>query len=494
MIKKVMLILLCAYPFQMSAQFNNMYLDQPEYSGRAIGITENLNTGEYFVPISYELDADTTDVGFLKVSMDGSLNELKHLLQIVDYNFFAWRRNFFPTSDGGHVLSGSYNGPIIYKLDSNLDTLWVEREISASPYFCWGGGELSNGDLVLGYSGQGIPWNILEMRRYSSEGELLQFFDVDIDYDYSYPTTFITEDSLLYISFSRLLNNNYRRNYIVCYNAITGQEIWESHQIENGEALGFTEGYMCKSSQGILHLVHLEMTELAWPNTFNVAYDGFVKTQKINSLTGEFLEKHTFSDLEGETRIIDAVTTSDGGLAILIFGAPFPYYQIIKVDGSMEVEWRQMYAPPVPIKPFEFFSQLNEIKITSDDCIIAVGVASATNPAEQWSFEHPWLLKVDACGNEIITDCSLSGVGELSGRNKISIYPNPARDRVFLKAENAIQHAMIFDMNGKMVHDEIFSGAQEQTLFIDHLPQSLYLVTAIDNKGVRSSTRVVVEK
>jgi hypothetical protein len=45
-----------------------------------------------------------------------------------------------------------------------------------------------------------------------------------------------------------------------------------------------------------------------------------------------------------------------------------------------------------------------------------------------------------------------------------------------------------------VVHDEIFSGAQEQTLFIDHLPQGLYLVTAIDNKGVRSSTRVVVEK
>jgi hypothetical protein len=112
----------------------------------------------------------------------------------------------------------------------------------------------------------------------------------------------------------------------------------------------------------------------------------------------------------------------------------------------------------------------------------------------QISIQHPWVIKLDACGNEIVTDCSLSGLSELSGRNKISIYPNPARDRVFLKAENAIQQAMIFDMNGKMVHDEIFSGAQEQTLFIDHLPQGLYLITAIDNKGVRSSTKVVVEQ
>ncbi len=475
----------------VSAQFNKMYLDSIGYSGITAGIKENLSTGEYFVPLAYVPGNDTSKFGFLKISPSGTFNELKYLIDTPPPNFYAWSRSFIQTNNNEFVFAGSYNGPFVYKMDSNLDTLWVVNDTEPSSYYCWGGGELGNGDLIFGYTGEGVPWNILEVRRYSSDGELLSNFNVELDYDFSYPSTFITRDSLVYISFPRFLSNNYRRNYIVCYNAITGEEIWETHQIEDDVALGFTDGFMCMSDSGQLRMAYVELAELFFPYIFDQGYQGYIKSLDIDATTGTLLESHTLSELEPSGYIIDATPTDDGGMVILLFAATFPARHLMKVSENMEVEWRIICELPIPLLPGEDVSWLEDVETTSDDCIVAVGTASGGNLSENWYFQHPWVLKVDACGNQVVSDCTLSGLAELGESKQLAVYPNPARDRIFLKAEDAIQHATIFDMNGKIVHNERFSGALEQTLFVDHLPQGLYLVQVTTSAGVVSK-RIII--
>lgn len=480
----------------VKSQFNIAYFNEQMPAGSAFAVKENSNFGEYVIPTLYtNSQLVSNNLAFLRIFTTGELSELKTLPNTPSSAYFGWGRGFFKSSNNGFILAGgnSLTNPFVYKLDYNLDIVWSVIENLDTPYYCWGGGELANGDVVLGYTGEGVPWNILEMRRYSSEGQLLSNFNVELDYDFSFPSTFITRDSLIYISFPRFLSNNYRRNYIVCYNAITGEEIWETHQIEDEIALGFTEGFLCISEQDELLMVYVEQAELPWPWIFEAGYEGYVKVTSINPLTGEFLNDFELSALEPNIYINDIEATSDGGFVVLMnTPAVFPTDAIMKVDNNMAPEWRFNYSPSIPLKPGEYGSFLTEIEVTSDDCILAVGTASGANPFEEWYFQYPWVLKVDACGNEVVSDCTLSGLSELSQQQTITIYPNPARDRIFLKGENTIQRAMIYDLQGQLVHDERFSGSLQQTLFIDHLPAGLYVVKAMNNEGEWSSERIMV--
>ena len=498
MIKCLILILFCTVELRLTAQFNNVYMNDGVFVGGAIGIEENIATGEYYVPSGYALDGSNYKLGYFKIDQNGTLNELKHQSDLVEGDFFiVWNRGFFKTQDGGYVLAGNHTGTgaDIIRLDENLDTIWEIDDIQDPELQNWGGGELGNEDLILGYTGGNIPWNMLEMSRYSSEGELLNNYAIELDYDFSRPTTFIIDDSLLYVSFSRILINQYRRNYIVCYNAITGEEIWETHQIENGEALGFTDGLMCMTADGQLKLVYVEQTGPDNPGMFHSGWLGYFKVVTIDAQTGQMYNESTLSELETQSYVVDVAATDDGGLAFL-FWAINPEdetsasFGIMKLDSDMNLEWRRHYIQPIDLEVYENASYLKDIETTSDDCIVAVGDAMGTYFETQISIQYPWVLKVDACGNEMVSDCALSGVGEISGADKISIYPNPARDRIYLKGKNTIKHVSIYDLQGKIVHDESFSGSLEQTLFIDHLTPGLYLVQATDQTGTITTSKV----
>ncbi|MEZ4798835.1 MAG: T9SS type A sorting domain-containing protein [Flavobacteriales bacterium] len=481
-----------------TAQFNNVYLNDGTSIGSVIGIKENNLTGEYIVPLGYSLDATNSSIGFLKIGVDGTLNELN---QQMDFGpgeyFYIWHRGFFKTQDDGFVLTGGGTGSDIIKLDQNLDIVWEHDLIQGDELFCWGGEELGNNNLIFGYTGNEILPNELKLSRYSQEGMFLNSFNVELDYSIGYPTTIITQDSLVFISFSKLHIGAYRRNYIVCYNAITGEEIWETHQIENGEALGFTDGYMCMTSDGQLKLVYVEQTAPNTPTMFHTGWLGYFKVVNINPQTGEMSDESSLSGLESQSYVLDVAPTNDGGMVVLFWGddseqPEYSFCGIKKINANMEVEWRNLYYQPIDLEVNENSSFLIELETTSDDCIVAVGDAVGENIIEEWSFHYPWVLKVDACGNEMVNDCELSNIQERDLNATIQVYPNPAKDRIYLKGNEAIKRAEIFDLQGRKIFEENFSGAQEQTLFIDHIPPGLYLTHITTQSGKTRSVKVVV--
>lgn len=493
----VFTLLFCAYG---KAQFNNVYLNDGTSIGSVIGIKENNLTGEYIVPLGYSLDATNSSIGFLKIGLDGTFNELN---QQMDFGpgeyFYIWHRGFFKTQDDGFVLTGGGTGSDIIKLDQNLEIAWEHDLIQGDELLCWVGGELGNNNLIFGYTGNEILPNELKLSRYSQEGTFLNSFNVELDYSIDFPTTLIAEDSLVYISFSKLSLGLFRRNYIVCYNAITGEEIWETHQIENGEALGFTDGYMCMTSDGQLKLVYVEQTAPNTPTMFHTGWLGYFKVVNINPQTGEMSDESSLSELELQSYVLDVAPTNDGGMVVL-FWAIDPEnetsasFGIMKLDSSMNLEWRRHYFQPIDLEVNENSSFLIELETTSDDCIVAVGDAVGENIIEEWSFHYPWVLKVDACGNEMVNDCELSNIQERDLNATIQVYPNPAKDRIYLKGNEAIKHAEIFDLQGRKVFEENFSGAHEQTLFIDHIPPGLYLSLITTQSGKTRSMKIVVER
>jgi hypothetical protein len=477
------------------AQFNNVYLT--EFTGEALGVKVSESDGSYLMPVAYGTDALDPEFALMKVSSNGTFETLTNILDFDNSIYSGGPNSFFKTVDGGYLLAAGYNGPFVVKYDSELQIEWQQFDNSGGYAHYWGGGELDNGDFVLGLPSPDESYNILPMRRYSSQGELLSEFEIELNYNFGYPNSFAVRDSFVYVAFNHIFLDG-RRNYLACYNAITGEEEWEVHQIEDAEALAFADPILRWDQYGQLLYTFYEINETELPGAFTTGYHGAIKVVEINPESGEFIQELFVSPTWLQIWLWDAEVTDDGGMVVMYQGFPdsppsFFGPRIMKLDANFQIEWNFIFSSPDYLTISDGAWYLSDIEISPDDCIISSGYCSGLND-ELGLFKLPWVLKIDACGNEIVTDCSLSGLSELSGRNKISIYPNPARDRVFLKAENAIQRAMIFDMNGKVVHDEIFSGAQEQTLFIDHLPQGLYLVTAIDNKGVRSSTRVVVEK
>ncbi len=491
----------------LRAQFNNLYLT--DQRGYGLAVEEDEVTGNYVFPYLYgDPGLGETSLGFLIVASDGSLNSVENVIENQPDLLISETEGFFKTSDGGYLFATGNNGNYLLKLNEDLQLEWEVTNNLGDFTGYWGGQELFNNDLILGYIDPSNPYNILSMHRFSSNGQLLAEFEIELDYNFTRPISFNVNGSVVYVTFHHYIVGEYRRNSIVAYNIFTGEEQWEVHQLENDQALAYTAPICRWNNEGELIYVYFQIEGTELPQSFGMGYCGRLKLTKINLETGEFYQDQSIAEPVRELNPLDAKVTDDGGLVVLSLGyAPtqlppcegplttVPYGVILsKFDSNYNEEWTYHYTPPDDFNTVSGSKILRDLEITNDDCIIAAGTCSSVFYEPFEYLQHPWLLKVDACGNEMVSDCTLSGLSELSGRNKISIYPNPVRDRVFLKGENNIQEATIFDMNGKIVHHEFFSGAQEQTLFIDHLPDGLYLVQAIDTKDRRNNTKLLVTR
>ena len=482
------------------AQFNNYYFTEDEAFSRGYSLELGTVANNYIVPTIYSpWNGDMKVIKMLEINSEGMVLSSNNAVDLDMPLLGARHQSFFDLSDNGYIYAAGKNGPFIIKFNSDLEIEWQLFDETGPDDAYSAGEELFDGSLIMAYSDQSRPDNILPMRRLSAGGEILSEFEIELDYDYGYVQSLLVKDSLVFVSFHRLLIGEYRRNYFACYNAFTGEEIWETHQIEDEIRLAYIDPLLLWSETGDLILVYHQMDEIL-PDIFTTAYWGTTVMAKINEQSGLLYETTIISDSEYNAWLWDAASTSDGGLIVLSKGYDDSEFtsggatRIKKIDENLQTEWYYTYQPPELNASTDGNKWLMDVEITPDDGIIAAGLSDGSLPAFTGEWQFPWVLKVDACGNEMVTDCALSGVGEISGADKISIYPNPARDRIYLKGKDPIKHVSIFDLQGKMVHNESFSGSLEQTLFIDHLPPGLYLVQATNQTGAISTNKISVKR
>ncbi|MDX2173188.1 MAG: SBBP repeat-containing protein [Bacteroidota bacterium] len=69
-------------------------------------------------------------------------------------------------------------------------------------------------------------------------------------------------------------------------------------------------------------------------------------------------------------------------------------------------------------------------------------------------------------------------------QEKISVYPNPASDKLIVKAENQIEEILISDLNSKIISRyRLEDGAFEQSIDLNHLSNGLYFVIVKTERG-----------
>lgn len=495
-----MLFAFCSY--QTTAQFNNYYLTDNNIFGTGLCIEENELLESYMLATLYgNLMNEELNCSLLELNYNGDLiNE--HLLSDYYGDYLAGAKaGFFKTSDNGFIYALGIDGPIIFKFNPDMSIAWIAQEDAPSNYYYWGGAELGNGDLIFGYDIPNTPYNILPMRRYSSTGEFLFEFNIELDYNYGYPTSFLARDEFVYVSFLRHLisDPSYRRNYISCYNAVTGEEIWEIHQIESNNIIGYKDPFLFWNVDNELQLLYSQIDDAQLPTGSLIGgLYTLNKVAKINIESGEIVLDTILSDLNFETTLFDVEATDDFGIVILAFGFEEPpninySAQIIKIDADLNIEWMYNYSTPDLYYSEDVYEVLDDLEVTSDDCIIAAGYAFGPLPDFSDQFQFPWVLKIDACGNEIVSDCELSNIGERDLNATIQVYPNPAKDRIYLKGNESIKRAEIFDLQGRKIFEENFSGAHEQTLFIDNIPPGLYLTHTTTQSGKTRSVKIIIE-
>ncbi|GHT21701.1 hypothetical protein AGMMS4957_10830 [Bacteroidia bacterium] len=118
---------------------------------------------------------------------------------------------------------------------------------------------------------------------------------------------------------------------------------------------------------------------------------------------------------------------------------------------------------------------------------LAAGTASITVTTADGSFTATCKVTVAASGTAI----------ETTEADKLAVYPNPARDDLFIKSDTPIEKVEIFDISGRAVETWRAASLQQgnlQTIHVSHLPNGIYLVRVACSDGSAVTKKIVVKK
>jgi hypothetical protein len=151
--------------------------------------------------------------------------------------------------------------------------------------------------------------------------------------------------------------------------------------------------------------------------------------------------------------VTDFEQTPDGGFVILGYGGDEPLVgdafeeaYMLKIDAVGNELWYKSYDPPIE----HVTSEVWDLEITNDGGLAFVGNFEIPNP----SYYHSWVVKTDACGDELFNGCPV-GISELQISNsKFQIAPNPANDVVNISSTQEFESITIRDITGRIVYKE----------------------------------------
>ena len=141
----------------------------------------------------------------------------------------------------------------------------------------------------------------------------------------------------------------------------------------------------------------------------------------------------------------------------------------------------------------------------ADYCTAEIGYITGTNSAITWAINPTGSINTfgeDVNGELIavisgtiykIIDSSMS-VSEFE-KNGFTMFPNPSKDRVFIKSINdiALSKIELYDISGKLLMTERTASNSENSFVVSDLAKGMYLVAIETQSGNRYNTKLVVE-
>ena len=138
------------------------------------------------------------------------------------------------------------------------------------------------------------------------------------------------------------------------------------------------------------------------------------------------------------------------------------------------------------VKAHDYYAPVNDIDVVGSDCIYFGGRHSATVSFDNYTLALP-------SGSSGIDNsyfaflCSGSvGINELSGAEKINVYPNPANSYVEF-SRNDIESVMMIDINGRVV----YSAEVQERMDVSNLGAGVYQLIMQSTSGMRYKSVLV---
>jgi PKD repeat protein len=119
------------------------------------------------------------------------------------------------------------------------------------------------------------------------------------------------------------------------------------------------------------------------------------------------------------------------------------------------------------------------------------GSSTLQNPSHTYTTEGSYTVSLivnDGLNNKILTKYAYifvgpTGLEEVSGQNTVSIYPVPAKDRLYITSGIPIESVMLIDINGRQQLSAINCG-NNCLLEVDSLPDGIYFLRVDTENGI----------
>jgi hypothetical protein len=107
---------------------------------------------------------------------------------------------------------------------------------------------------------------------------------------------------------------------------------------------------------------------------------------------------------------------------------------------------------------------------------------------------YPWIIRTDACGDEVYNGCTISGVSELVESTSLKLFPNPAVNDINIQLPTTDTWIVrVFNSNGQLVSTEKINQSNFIQLNIQNMNTGLYTVQAMNSDGIVYSEMVMKE-
>ena len=148
-------------------------------------------------------------------------------------------------------------------------------------------------------------------------------------------------------------------------------------------------------------------------------------------------------------------------------------------------KYQVMYGTPFDLDEVEDDALLNKNRVTHVRLIDVVGnidAEYATKDSEGHIVNDPWSTPFGSCGFDldavgVIHDLAHNDVPE-NQVDVVSVYPNPVKDRLFVKAEN-LQSVEVYNAMGQL----LLTLTEEET-DLQQLPEGVYLCRIVCEDGI----------
>lgn len=162
---------------------------------------------------------------------------------------------------------------------------------------------------------------------------------------------------------------------------------------------------------------------------------------------------------------------------------------IMKIDLDGTILWDRTY---IAYERFGTHSYLYDIDVLANGDLLACGELRFTYNVGITPIQQGWILRLDS--NGCLIDNCVVGIDEpVSHYDSFQIYPNPATDRVTVKADFELTGGMVtvYEATGRVVITNVVTQSQP-TLDISGLQPGLYVIS-VEKGDITRRTRMMIE-